>query len=229
MKPFATEPFLKPIEWTLWLFSMAVTLLSFFLSPARDGLNLAASLFGVTALIFVAKGRIVGQVFSIVFATLYGIASWRLCYFGETITYLGMALPIAIFSLISWLRHPFRDSREVEVAHLSRRSAFYLLVLSVAVTAVFYFILRALGTAQLAVSTISITTSFLAAGLSFLRSPFYALAYTANDVILIILWLLAAQKSAASAVMVACFALFLLNDLYGFWNWCRMRRQQASA
>ena len=146
------------------------------------------------------------------------------------ITYLGMSAPMAIISLISWLRHPFRDTQEVAVvSKLTRKRILLIALLAVLVTVLFYFILKHFHTARLWVSTLSVTTSFIAVSLTACRSPYYALAYTANDVILIILWLLAAQKSAASAVMVACFALFLLNDLYGFWNWCRMRRQQASA
>ncbi|MBQ3483768.1 MAG: nicotinamide mononucleotide transporter [Clostridia bacterium] len=224
----ARKQFLTPIEWAIWLSSVTVTLASFFLSPTRDALNLAASLFGVTALIFVAKGRALGHFLCLIFALLYGVASWRLAYYGEMITYLGMSAPMALFSLIAWVRHPAKDAREVEVARLTRRSLTGLLLLTVAVTAAFYFILRALNTAELAVSTVSIATSFLAAGLTFLRSPYYALAYTANDVVLIVLWILAALRDPSSAVMVACFALFLVNDLYGFFNWCRMRQRQAT-
>jgi len=223
------KQFLTPTEWTIWLLSVTVTVASFFLSPTRDALNLTASLFGVTALIFVAKGRVLGQVLVIIFAVLYGIASLRLAYYGEMITYLGMSAPMALFSLIAWVRHPFSGAREVEVARLTRRSITLLLLLTVAVTVAFYFILRALNTAELAVSTVSIATSFLAAGLTFLRSPYYALAYAANDVVLIVLWILAALQDPSSAVMVACFALFLINDLYGFFNWRRMRQRQARA
>lgn len=223
------KQFLTPTEWTIWLLSVTVTVASFFLSPTRDALNLTASLFGVTALIFVAKGRVLGQVLVIIFAVLYGIASLRLAYYGEMITYLGMSAPMALFSLIAWVRHPFAGAREVEVARLTRRSLTGLLLLTVAVTVAFYFILRALNTAELAVSTVSIATSFLAAGLTFLRSPYYALAYAANDVVLIVLWILAALRDPSSAVMVACFALFLVNDLYGFFNWRRMRQRQARA
>ena len=71
-------------------------------------LSAIASLIGVTALIFVAKGYVFGQIMTVAFAVLYGIISYFLAYYGEMITYLLMTSPIAIMSVISWIRHPIK-------------------------------------------------------------------------------------------------------------------------
>ena len=97
------------------------------------------------------------------------------------------------------------------------------------VTFIFYFILKAFDTANLIVSTISIATSFSASYLMLLRSPFYALAYGMNDVVLIVLWVLASFEDASYIPMVACFVMFLANDIYGFYNWGRMKKRQEEA
>ena len=102
-----------------------------------------------------------------------------------------------------------------------------MLCLTALVTVAFYFILDALNTAKLFFSTVSVTTSFLASYLTWMRSPYYALAYAANDVVLIILWVLASVVQPAYIAMVLCFVMFFLNDLYGFFNWRRMQRRQA--
>ena len=98
---------------------------------------------------------------------------------------------------------------------------------SAAVTTGFYFILRLLGNANLLVSTLSILTSYLACYLTFFRSPYYALAYATNDVVLIVLWILATAENIDYLPMVVCFAMFLLNDVYGFINWKRMQHEQS--
>ena len=72
----------------------------------------------------------------------------------------------------------------------------------------------------------SITTSFLACYLTYLRSPYYALGYSANDIVLIILWILASIKDPANIPMIFCFVMFLVNDVYGFINWKRMSKRQ---
>ncbi|WP_300921669.1 nicotinamide mononucleotide transporter, partial [uncultured Dubosiella sp.] len=70
-------------------------------------------------------------------------------------------------------------------------------------------------------STISVFTSFAAVLLTFWRSPYYALGYAANDLVLIVLWTL-----QHDIVMILCFAVFLINDLYGFCNWRKMEKIQ---
>ena len=219
----------RPAELCLWLFSLVAVTVAFLLSAERDGITFAATLIGVTALIFVAKGDPIGQVLTVVFAVLYSIASYRYAYYGEMITYLGMSAPIAALAAIAWYRHPYEEgNREVKVAKLTGRGFLLLSLLAALVTAAFYFILRALGTANLEVSTLSVTTSFFAASLTFLRSPFYGLAYGANDLVLIVLWTLAALENPSEWTMVVCFVIFFLNDLYGFFNWGRMKKKQSA-
>ncbi len=224
--PFST---LTRKETIIWILSLAAVTISFFLGTSHDILSLLSSVIGVTALIFVAKGDVIGQLLTVVFAVLYSIVSMRLQYYGEMITYLFMSAPIALLSAISWIRHPYeRGKNEVAVSRLSAKVWWILSGLSIVVTTAFYFILRALGTANLAVSTISVTTSFFAASLTFLRSPFYGLGYAANDVVLIILWTAAAIREPKYLPMILCFAAFLLNDVYGFLNWQRMKKRQEN-
>lgn len=226
--PFAT---LTPFEWGLWGVSALIVAVSFFFGDTSRGiLSLIASLVGVTALIFLAKGNVFGQCLIVIFALLYGTVSLHQRYYGEMITYVGMSMPIAIFSIVSWLRHPFAGRRdEVAIHRVRKKELAVVLCLTVCVTVGFYFILGALGTARLWVSTVSVTTSFLAASLSFLRSPYYALAYALNDLVLIVLWTLAAFSDPACLSMLACFFVFFVNDLHGFWCWRRRLRAQSCA
>ncbi len=219
---------LTGFEKALWIVSVIVVILSFLLSPKNDWLTLISSLIGVTALIFVAKGYVLGQILTVVFAAFYGIVSYYFAYYGEMITYLLMTSPIAIMSVISWIRHPYKDTSEVTVSRLSRKTVLALFALAALVTVLFYFILKALGNANLLVSTISVTTSFLASALTLLRSPYYALAYAANDVVLIVLWIMASVSDISYLPMIACFLMFFANDVYGFFNWRRMQKRQES-
>ena len=225
----ALTPFqsLTRFEKGLYIASLVTLSAAFLLSRSNDILTLIASLIGATALIFVAKGYVLGQILTVVFSLFYGVISFYFHYYGEMITYLGMTSPIAALAVISWLRHPYQGNRaEVEVNALGRREKWLLPVLTAAVTAGFGGLLACLNTANLAPSIVSVTTSFLAVYLTFRRSAFFALAYAANDVVLIVLWVLAARAEARYLSMVACFAAFLVNDLYGFWSWRKMHARQ---
>lgn len=217
-------------EKNLWCASVLCILVSYRLFKGNSFLTLIASLIGVTSLIFNAKGNPFGQALMIVFSVLYGIISYSFAYYGEMLTYLGMTAPMALFSLIVWLKHPFAGNHaEVEVARMNKREVISMFVLSIAVTTAFYFILAYFNTANLIPSTVSVTTSFLAVYLTYKRSPFYALAYAANDVVLIVLWCLAALHEASYISVIVCFCAFLVNDLYGYISWIRMQKRQSDA
>ena len=71
-------------------------------------------------LIFAAKGNVWAQILMVVFSILYGIISWRFRYWGEMITYLGMCLPMAVWSTITWLKNSPKGNK-TEVAKLYRK------------------------------------------------------------------------------------------------------------
>lgn len=205
-------------EIALWLCSAALIAVSSVISKS-GALELTASLVGVTSLIFCAKGKAFGQVLMILFSCLYGIISLRFGYYGELATYVGMTLPMSVLSLISWVKNPSEDGSRVKSEKIHLRDILIMCVLAAAVTAVFFFILRYFNTQNLTVSTISVTTSFCAAFLTFKRSPFFALAYALNDIVVIILWVTAALKEPEYFSTAICFTAFLANDIYGFYNW----------
>jgi nicotinamide mononucleotide transporter PnuC len=164
-------------EKVLWTASVLLTVGSFLLLQRTDYIALAASLVGVTSLILCAKGNPIGQILMVAFSILYAVISYGFAYYGEMLTYLGMTAPMAVVALVEWLRHPYRGNRsEVAVRGLCAAEIPLMLMLAAAVTAAFYFLLLRLGTANMFFSTLSVTTSFVAAYLTFKRSPYFALA-----------------------------------------------------
>lgn len=215
-------------EWCLWLCSLITVILCSILAKS-DWMNISASAIGVTALIFVAKGLPIGQLLTVIFSFAYALVSFQYHYWGEMITYLGMSMPIALFSFLSWLRHPFKeDSSEVKIEKISKMKFFFLCVVTLAVTVAFFFILKGFSTPNLLISTLSVTTSFFAASLLFFRSPYYAIAYASNDLVLIWLWVLASISNPTFVPMIACFFAFFFNDIYGFISWKRRQKRQAT-
>jgi len=144
----------------------------------------------------------------------------------QLLTAMGMTGPISAMTVVTWLRHPSQEENQVEAARLSPRLRRIMVVSAAGTTWAFYYILKYFHTAQLPLSTLSVTTSFLASYLMLFRSSMYAVAYAANDLVLIGLWVLAARNDPANWSMAICFAMFFCNDLYGFVSWRRRQRQQ---
>ena len=215
---------LNKFELTLWLSSVGLIVISAAAARLVGGgigiTQIIASLIGVTSLIFNAKGNPVGQALTVIFSLFYGVISYWSRYYGEMLTYLGMTAPMAVAAIVVWLKHPSdKGASEVQAARLTKKQVVVMLVLTAIATAGFGYLLALLNTSNLPVSILSITTSFIPAFLTWCRSPYYAIGYAANDIVLIILWSAEAANDPASLAMVACFMAFLANDIYGFISW----------
>ena len=101
-------------------------------------------------------------------------------------------------------------------------------VLTVFITVLFYFVLEYFSTANIIPSTLSVSTTFVAVYLTFRRSPYFAVAYALNDIVLIVMWIMATMENVSYVSVVICFVTFLINDLYGFINWCRIEKRQRA-
>ena len=214
-------------EKLLWLSSCLIIIVSFLIFDRESYITLSASLLGVTSLIYNAKGNPFGQLLMVIFSLIYGYISYSFSYFGEMITYMGMTGPMALFALISWLKNPYEGNRsEVRINTISKKEAVCMRVASAFVTGMFYFILEYFDTANILFSTLSVTTSFIAVYLTFRRSPYFAFVYALNDIVLIILWVLATKEKVSYMSVVICFVIFLVNDIYGFVSWKRRKTEQ---
>lgn len=142
--------------------------------------------------------------------------------------YLFMSLPMSVWSIVTWLKNA-RNSSDgtVEIRKITRKGAGVLVLCNVAVTIAFYILLKKLNTPNLIFSTISVVTSFFAASLTMLRSSYYALGYASNDIVLIILWILASIKDPGYIPVVVNFLIFFLNDMYGFICWKKRETAQC--
>lgn len=210
---------LSKIEWLLWTVSLSILTITYIAFENADILTLIATYIGVTSLIFAAKGNAYSQILMIVFSILYAVISFRFHYWGEMITYLGMTLPMAVWSTVTWIKNPAKNGKEVAIQKLTLKHKIWLIIFSVIITAVFCYLLYLLKTPNIVFSTVSITTSFVAASLTKLRSSYYALWYAFNDVVLIILWTFASMENPTYIPVVINFIIFLTNDMYGFFSW----------
>lgn len=222
--------YFSTVELLLWSVSVLLITVFFFLFDRENYMTLTASILGATSLILNAKGNPLGQFLMVIFSVLYGMISYSFHYYGEMITYLGMTAPMAVFALFSWLKNPYgKNHAEVKINRIKRSEVIFMILLTAMVTLLFSFILKAFDTANLALSTLSVTTSFLAVYLTFRRSRYFAIAYAANDIVLIFLWILATLTDLSYLSVTICFLLFLVHDIYGFINWTSMQKRQEQS
>lgn len=212
-------------ECILWIGSLILLVGTEVLAGNIDTLTTVAAFIGITSLIFAAQGNVWSPVLMVVFCILYGIISYEFRYWGELITYVFMSLPMAVWSIYTWMKNSNKGGR-VKIRQMTGKLFFVLCIITIAVTVVFYVILKLLHTPNLIFSTISVSTSFLAASFTLLRSSYYALGYAANDLVLIVLWLLASMQDLGYLPVAMNFFIFFVNDMYGFICWKKREKKE---
>lgn len=195
--------------------------LCFIFEVDKNVLSFITSLIGVISVLLVAKGLVIAPFINIFYNILYSIVAITQKYYGEAIIYIALMIPISLFSIISWLRNKNKSNDAVvEQNNIHGKEYFYLFFATIISTVAFYFLLKALNTNELIISTLSLVTSAVASYLMLRRCKYYALGFVANDVILIIMWSIVVKNSGLGYLpTLISFAIFLINDVYGFVRW----------
>ncbi len=202
--------------------------LCFIFEVDKNVLSFITSLVGVVSVLLVAKGLVIAPFIDIVYNILYSIVAITQKYYGEAIIYIALMIPISLFAIISWLRNKSKNNNAmVEQNNIYGKEYLYLAIVTMISTVAFYFLLKALNTNELIISTLSLITSAVASYLMLRRCKYYALGFVANDIILIIMWAIVVKNSGLGYLpTLISFAIFLINDIYGFIRWSIEQRKQ---
>lgn len=188
--------------------------------------TLYTSLYLITALLM-SKGKVECYFVGFVSVFFYGIVSYNQGYYGELIITAFLTFPIMIIGIISWLRHQDKEEDTVIISSLSKKEITIALLSQLVLFGIYYFILKAFNTDLLVISTMSVVTSVLASYFEARRSELSLFCYIANDLVIITLWLIPIISGQIELISVLVGPILLLiNDIYGSYNWRRLKKQQ---
>ncbi len=214
-------------EWCLWGIGIVAITASFFIFSAGDILSYLSSVFGLTSLILMAKGNFVGLIIGVVFALTYAMFSYTQAYYGEMLIYLCVYLPLKIISIFNWIKNKFgKNVMQVKVGTFRRTECIVCSLLIFVLTMPFYFLLKYLNTDNLTISTISLIPSLAATYCMLRRIEYFSLCYVVNDIVMVIMWSIKLSDGFDALPSVIAFSFFILNDLYSFINWKRLKKKQ---
>ena len=188
--------------------------------------TLYTSLYLITALLM-SKGKVESYFVGFVSVFFYGIISYNQNYYGELIITAFLTFPIMIIGIISWLRHQDKEDDTVIISSLSKKEITIAFLSQLILFWIYYFLLKAFNTDLLVISTISVVTSVLASYFEARRSELSLFCYIANDLVIITLWLIPIINGKTELISVLVGPILLLiNDIYGSYNWIRLKKQQ---
>lgn len=188
--------------------------------------TLYTSLYLITALLM-SKGKVECYFVGFVSVFFYGIISYNQGYYGELIITAFLTFPIMIIGIIEWLRHQDKEEDTVIISSLSKKEIIIALLSQLVLFWAYYFLLKAFNTDLLVISSISVVTSVLASYFEARRSELSLFCYIANDLVIITLWFIPILNGQTELISVLVGPILLLiNDVYGSYNWKRLKKQQ---
>lgn len=188
--------------------------------------TLYTSSYFITALLM-SKGKVESYFVGFVSVFFYMIVSYNQNYYGELIITAFLTFPIMIIGIISWLRHQDEEDDVVIINSLSKKEITIVIISQFILFWGYYFLLKAFNTDLLILSSISIVTSVLASYFEARRSELSLFCYIANDVVIITLWIIPVIYGQIALISVLVGPILLLiNDIYGSYNWKRLKEAQ---
>ena len=213
-------------ELTFLICGLAISILSSIIFKGTIIDTLYTSLYLITALLM-SKGKIECYFVGFISVFFYGIVSYNQGYYGELIITIFLSFPIMVIGIISWLKNQDKEDDVVIVNTLPKKEIIIAFASQLILFWIYYFILKAFNTDILVISSISVVTSVLACYFEARRSELSLFCYIANDIVIIILWIIPviAGETALISVLVGPI-LLLINDIYGSYNWRKLKEVQ---
>ena len=182
----------------------------------------------ISCAILTAKGKPESYIFGFIGVIFYAIISYSQRYYGEIIISVFLSIPVMIVGFISWLKNQTDETDTIIINNLSKLEIILALITDFFLFWGYYFLLKAFNTESLVISSLSIAASSLAIYFGARRSELSYYAYIANDFIIITLWLMPIFAGDVPLISVLVGPLLLLiNDIYGMYNWKRLKNIQA--
>ena len=189
------------------------------------------TILGLLCVFTQAKGKIITQFLGIAWFSLYVVISYSQKYYGEAIIYSLILIPLYIYGAIHWLRNKDKQASNTVLVrgNLSKREWIAIVIGFFIVSIGVYFILKALDTAQLLISTLSFVSMLPAIYLLVRRCKWNQVAFLVNDFIVPLLWISLVIEGQTIFITMCIYHIFQITyDLYGLIEWIRLEKKQKS-
>lgn len=216
-------------EVTFLICGLTISILSSIIFNGTIIDTLYTSLYLITALLM-SKGKVQSYFVGFISVFFYAIVSYNQEYYGELIITAFITFPIMIVGIISWLKNQDKEEKVIIINSLKTKEIILVLLSQVILFGAYYYLLKIFNTGLLIISSLSIVTSVLASYFEARRSEFSLFCYVANDIIIIIiLWLIPIILGSTNLISVLVGPILLLvNDIYGAYNWKRLKKIQKT-
>lgn len=187
-----------------------------------------SSLLGIFCVFTQAKGKVATQFIGVVYFIFYVFISYSQQLYGEAIIYSIIVIPMYVYGIVHWLKNRNKQDNVVIVrSNLSIKEWGCMIVSVFALSFGVYFLLKALNTASLVMSTLTFVSMLPAVYLLARRCKWNQAAFLINDIFLPILWLITILNGNYALIPMCIGHIFqIIYDIYGLVIWSKLEKKQ---
>lgn len=194
-----------------------------------DWLSILYALSAIFAMFCLSKSVFLAPVYLIISDSIYVIQSYCNGLYGESILNLFILIPLQIATAITWFRNKQKHS-EIQINKLCWQEYLCIVLTALALVTPVYFMLNALNTNYIAISTATFILPIVSYYLTFRRSVVQFVAYIIQNLTIVALWLMPIIYGGVADTrllpMSLTFVIFVVNNIYGYINWSRKYKKQ---
>lgn len=208
-----------------WLLTFTLINIYLFYAWQDSWIGLTASLTGMVCVVLTAKARISSFYFGLVNILAYSYVAWRSAYYGDVMLNMLYFLPMTFVGIYFWKKNTKGKSKDkVKVRSLSWRKRwiwFIGSILALMVYGVFLWVIK--GTLPF-IDSATTVFSVIAAIMLNQRLTEQWFYWIMVDVLAIIMWVYIFVTVGTDISMLVMWSAYLVNAVYGYWNWKRMEK-----
>lgn len=221
-------------DWTRfekgWLLLFTVINVYLFFAFEDSLLGLISSLTGMMCVVLVAKGKIANYYFGIVQTATYAYISYTYSLFGEAMLNGLFYLPVQFIGIYMWSQNRTPQSmkgEDVKIKRLTVLGWVYVIGIAVIGSLLYAQLLHAIGGQAVRLDSAAVVLSILAQILMLKRYAEQWALWIAVNVLSISLWVVTLITQGGNDInMVVMWSAFLLNSIYGYYNWTKLSTVQ---
>ena len=218
-------------DWNLfekiWLLTFTLVNLYLFFIWQDSWIGLIASLTGMLCVVLTAKAKISSFYFGLINILAYSYVAYQSRYFGDVMLNMLYFLPMTFVGIYFWKRNLKNNKKgEVIVKSLNWAKRFIWFGSSIVILTFYGLILTLIKGTLPFVDSATTVFSIIAIIMLNKRLTEQWIFWIIVDVLSIIMWAYIFITSGGDVSMLVMWSAFLVNAMYGYYNWRKLEKKQ---
>lgn len=219
----------------MWLSIFTIINLYLFFAWEDSFIGLVSSTAGILCVVLVAKGKIANYYFGIIQASTYAYISFNYGLYGEAMLNGLFYFPLQFVGIYLWSRSKSKvkdkdsvSGEDVIVKRMSLKAWLIVGIATITSIIIYSIFLASIGGNTTGLDSTTTVLSIVAQILMLKRYAEQWVMWIIINVLSIVMWIIALNLSDTPQdnTMVVMFSAFLLNSIYGYYNWIKLEKKQ---